>query len=134
MQYLFFIYCFYIICMQIHCVYICSCYVPLLCGCFYSCFCFQVRTKYESLDGIVPPTHGFMISSTSMKNVWLSMEHQVILWCNQLVIQVSESQVWKPDSIICRRNIITYMLLSRYHTLSLVWQIPEQASLSLTQE
>ncbi|GMP29531.1 hypothetical protein CsSME_00004595 [Camellia sinensis var. sinensis] len=23
-----------------------------------------------------------------MKNVWLSMEHQVILWCNQLVVQV----------------------------------------------
>lgn len=49
----------------------------------------QVRSKLESLDGIVPPTHGFMISSTGMKNVWLSMEHQVILWCNQLVVQVS---------------------------------------------
>lgn len=50
----------------------------------------QVRTKLESLDGIVPPSHGFMISSTSMKNVWLSMEHQAILWCNQLVVQVSQ--------------------------------------------
>lgn len=38
----------------------------------------------------MPPTHGFMISSTGMKNVWLSMEHQAILWCNQLVVQVSE--------------------------------------------
>ncbi|RVW93991.1 hypothetical protein CK203_034105 [Vitis vinifera] len=37
----------------------------------------QVRSKLESLDGIVPPTHGFTISSTGMKNVWLSMEHQV---------------------------------------------------------
>nr|GLL18614.1 uncharacterized protein LOC109180424 isoform X1 [Ipomoea trifida] len=52
---------------------------------------YQVRAKLESLDGIVPPTHGFMISSTSMKNVWLSMEHQVILWCNQLVVQVSHT-------------------------------------------
>ncbi|GFP84961.1 GPI inositol-deacylase [Phtheirospermum japonicum] len=52
---------------------------------------YQVRTKLESLDGIVPPTHGFMISSTAMKNVWLSMEHQVILWCNQLVVQVSHT-------------------------------------------
>lgn len=51
----------------------------------------QVRTKLESLDGIVPPTNGFMISSTGMKNVWLSMEHQAILWCNQLVIQVSKA-------------------------------------------
>lgn len=32
-----------------------------------------------------------MISSTGMKNVWLSMEHQAILWCNQLVVQVSET-------------------------------------------
>ena len=49
----------------------------------------QVRSKLTSLDNIVPPTHGFMISSTAMKNVWLSMEHQAILWCNQLVVQVS---------------------------------------------
>lgn len=54
-------------------------------------FDFQVRSKLESLDGIVPPTNGFFISSTGMKNVWLSMEHQAILWCNQLVVQVS---VW----------------------------------------
>ncbi|KAM5581857.1 hypothetical protein ABKV19_010881 [Rosa sericea] len=59
---------------------------------------YQVRTKYESLDGIVPPTHGFMISSTGMKNVWLSMEHQVILWCNQLVIQVSHTLLSLTDS------------------------------------
>ncbi|XP_044502922.1 uncharacterized protein LOC123223679 isoform X2 [Mangifera indica] len=52
---------------------------------------YQVRSGLESLDGIVPPTHGFMIPSTGMKNVWLSMEHQAILWCNQLVIQVSHT-------------------------------------------
>ncbi|KAH7847529.1 hypothetical protein Vadar_027217 [Vaccinium darrowii] len=52
---------------------------------------YQVRTKLESLDGIVPPSHGFVISSTAMKNVWLSMEHQVILLCNQLVVQVSHT-------------------------------------------
>uniref|UniRef100_A0A2P2K414 GPI inositol-deacylase n=1 Tax=Rhizophora mucronata TaxID=61149 RepID=A0A2P2K414_RHIMU len=49
---------------------------------------YQVRSKLETLDDIVPPTHGFTISSTSMRNVWLSMEHQAILWCNQLVVQV----------------------------------------------
>ncbi|KAI4387714.1 hypothetical protein MLD38_000126 [Melastoma candidum] len=52
---------------------------------------YQVRSQIESLEGIVPPSHGFMISSTSMKNVWLSMEHQAILWCNQLVVQVSHT-------------------------------------------
>ncbi|KAK1566761.1 hypothetical protein Q3G72_003914 [Acer saccharum] len=59
---------------------------------------FQVRSKLESLDGIVPPTHGFMISSTGMKNVWLSMEHQAILWCNQLVVQVSHTLLSLIDS------------------------------------
>lgn len=49
----------------------------------------QIRSKLASLDGIVPVTHGFMISSSSMKNVWLSMDHQSILWCNQLVVQVN---------------------------------------------
>ncbi|KAF3444504.1 hypothetical protein FNV43_RR14196 [Rhamnella rubrinervis] len=59
---------------------------------------YQVRSKLESLDGIVPPTHGFMISSTGMNNVWLSMEHQAILWCNQLVIQVSHTLLSLMDS------------------------------------
>ncbi|KAJ0480624.1 putative GPI inositol-deacylase PGAP1, alpha/Beta hydrolase [Helianthus annuus] len=52
---------------------------------------YQIRSRLESLDGIVPTTHGFMISSMGVKNVWLSMEHQVILWCNQLVVQVSHT-------------------------------------------
>jgi hypothetical protein len=48
----------------------------------------QIRSRLASLDGIVPSTHGFMVGSSSMKNVWLSMEHQSILWCNQLAVQV----------------------------------------------
>ncbi|XP_072962414.1 uncharacterized protein [Typha angustifolia] len=52
---------------------------------------YQVRSKLASLDGIVPSTHGFMVGSSGMKNVWLSMEHQSILWCNQLVVQISHT-------------------------------------------
>ncbi|KAK9126756.1 hypothetical protein Scep_015602 [Stephania cephalantha] len=59
---------------------------------------YQVRSKLESLDGIVPATHGFMIGSTGMRNVWLSMEHQAILWCNQLVVQVSHTLLSLIDS------------------------------------
>ncbi|KAL9157438.1 hypothetical protein ABFS82_08G005700 [Erythranthe guttata] len=81
---------------------------------------YQVRSKLESLDGIVPPTHGFMMSSTGMKNVWLSMEHQVILWCNQLVVQVShtllsliETKTSQPFSDAHQRlGIFTKMLHS----------------------
>ncbi|KAF3593389.1 hypothetical protein DY000_02025425 [Brassica cretica] len=81
---------------------------------------YQVRSKLESLDGIVPASHGFMISSTSMKNVWLSMEHQAILWCNQLVVQVShtllslvDSKTGQPFSYTQKRLwILTRMLQS----------------------
>nr|CAB3456671.1 unnamed protein product [Digitaria exilis] len=52
---------------------------------------YQIRSRLASLDGIVPSTHGFMVGSSSMKNVWLSMEHQSILWCNQLAAQVAHS-------------------------------------------
>lgn len=59
---------------------------------------YQVRSKLESLDDIVPPTHGFMVSSTEMKNTWVSMEHQAILWCNQLVVQVSHTLLSLVDA------------------------------------
>lgn len=45
-----------------------------------------------SLDGLVPSTHGLTIEAPGMLNVWLGMEHQSILWCNQLVVQVYLSE------------------------------------------
>lgn len=42
-----------------------------------------------SLDGIVPPTNSLTIGAAGMVNVFLSTEHQSILWCNQMVMQVS---------------------------------------------
>lgn len=76
-----------------------------------------MRSKLESLDGIVPSSHGFMISSTSMKNVWLSMEHQAILWCNQLVVQVGKSCLicYLEDAIFNEFEYLYFMQVS--HTL-----------------
>ncbi|KAK9030562.1 hypothetical protein V6N11_031985 [Hibiscus sabdariffa] len=98
---------------------------------------YQVRSKLESLDGIVPPTHGFMISSTSMKNVWLSMEHQTILWCNQLVVQVSHTLLSLLDSTTGqpfpetqkRLAIFTKMLHSEIPQ-SFNWKMQPQSSWS----
>lgn len=81
---------------------------------------YQVRTKLSSLEGIVPASHGFMTGSTGMKNVWLSMDHQSILWCNQLVVQVShtllsmiDSETGQPFlSTQKRLNVFTKMLRS----------------------
>ncbi|KAK3129298.1 hypothetical protein QOZ80_6BG0476710 [Eleusine coracana subsp. coracana] len=60
---------------------------------------YQVRSRLTLLDGIVPSTHGFMVESSSMKNVWLSMDHQSILWCNQLVVQVAHTLLSIIDPI-----------------------------------
>lgn len=81
-------------------------------------FFLQVRSKLTSLDNIVPPTHGFMISSTAMKNVWLSMEHQAILWCNQLVVQVSRFILVKSIYLVLLYVVlIIYILIQVSHTL-----------------
>ncbi|XP_078150572.1 phosphatidylinositol deacylase isoform X2 [Carex rostrata] len=63
---------------------------------------YQVRSTLTSLDGIVPPTHGLTLGSSGMNNVWLSMEHQTILWCNQLVVQVSHTLLSIIDPVIGR--------------------------------
>jgi hypothetical protein len=41
-----------------------------------------------SLEGIVPSTNGMTIGSAGMVNVFMSMEHQAILWCNEFVVKV----------------------------------------------
>ncbi|XAR51958.1 hypothetical protein NMG60_11006771 [Bertholletia excelsa] len=106
---------------------------------------YQVRTKLESLDGIVPPSNGFMISSTAMKNVWLSMEHQVILWCNQLVVQVSHTLLSLIDPEMgqpffdtkTRLAVFTKMLHSGIpHNFNWLRQspLPQQAAIGPFQE
>jgi glycosylphosphatidylinositol deacylase len=52
---------------------------------------YQVRSRMASLDGLVPPTNGLTIGSSGMVNVFLSMEHQSILWCNQMAVQVAHT-------------------------------------------
>ncbi|XP_057982822.1 uncharacterized protein LOC131167837 isoform X2 [Malania oleifera] len=100
---------------------------------------YQVRTKLESLEGIVPPTHGFMISSTGMKNVWLSMEHQAILWCNQLVVQVShtllslvDSKTGQPFSSTQKRLAVFIKMLRSGLPKSLNWMRQSQSSQQLS--
>ncbi|CAM8942061.1 unnamed protein product [Rhodiola kirilowii] len=90
---------------------------------------YQVRPHQETIEGIVPHTHGFFISSTGMKNVWLSMEHQAILWCNQLVVQVShtllsliESQTGQPFSSPKKRLAIFARMLRSGIPQEIDWQ------------
>lgn len=92
-------------------IWFCVCFMPL----------FQVRSKLASLDGIVPSSHGFMVGSSGMKNVWLSMEHQTILWCNQLVVQVHKMILlfWPMgDTYLCNGDSFWRLyVLQLSHTL-----------------
>ncbi|KAL3677735.1 hypothetical protein R1sor_020691 [Riccia sorocarpa] len=58
---------------------------------------YQVRSRFASLEGIVPPTNALTIGTPEMLNVWLSTEHQSILWCNQLVVQLSHTLLQLVD-------------------------------------
>ncbi|CAK7271232.1 GPI inositol deacylase [Sporothrix epigloea] len=42
-----------------------------------------VPSDYASLESLVPETHGFTVFTTTVPNVWTSMDHQAILWCDQ---------------------------------------------------
>ncbi|KAG0461618.1 hypothetical protein HPP92_021915 [Vanilla planifolia] len=97
---------------------------------------FQVRSKLASLNGIVPSSHGFMIGSSNMKNVWLSMEHQTILWCNQLVVQLSHTLLalinpenGQPFPSPQKRLLIFTKMLQSGLPQSLGWMKPEKLSL-----
>ncbi|KAI9778963.1 MAG: GPI inositol deacylase [Geoglossum umbratile] len=43
-----------------------------------------VPSDYASLTSLVPETHGFTVFTSSVPNVWTGMDHQQILWCDQL--------------------------------------------------
>jgi pimeloyl-ACP methyl ester carboxylesterase len=65
-----------------------------------------VPSDYASLESIVPETHGFTVFTTTIPNVWTSMDHQAILWCDQFrkvvaralydVVDVSRATQTKP--------------------------------------
>lgn len=43
-----------------------------------------VPSDYSTLASLVPPTHGFTVFSSTIPEVWTSMDHLAIMWCNQL--------------------------------------------------
>ncbi|RKF59702.1 GPI inositol-deacylase [Erysiphe neolycopersici] len=42
-----------------------------------------VPSDYASLDSLVPETHGFTVFTSTIPRVWIGMDHQAILWCDQ---------------------------------------------------
>jgi len=42
-----------------------------------------VPSDYASVESLVPDTHGFTAFTSTVPNVWTSMDHAAILWCDQ---------------------------------------------------
>ncbi|KAI0014289.1 PGAP1-domain-containing protein [Xylariaceae sp. FL0662B] len=42
-----------------------------------------VPSDYAGLESIAPETHGFTVFTSTIPNVWTSMDHQEITWCDQ---------------------------------------------------
>ncbi|KAK3323585.1 GPI inositol-deacylase [Cercophora scortea] len=42
-----------------------------------------VPSDYASVESLVPDTHGFTVFTSTIPNVWTSMDHAAILWCDQ---------------------------------------------------
>jgi GPI inositol-deacylase len=65
-----------------------------------------VPSDYANLESLVPDTHGFTVFTTTIPEVWTSMDHQAILWCDQFrkaiahalydVVDVNRSTQTKP--------------------------------------
>ncbi|CDK27772.1 unnamed protein product [Kuraishia capsulata CBS 1993] len=45
---------------------------------------------YTTLDGLVPSTHGLVVSTTGIPGVWTPIDHLAVVWCDQLRKVVSK--------------------------------------------
>lgn len=50
-----------------------------------------VPSDYCGMESIVPETHGFTVFTSSIPNVWTSMDHQAIMWCDQFRKVISKT-------------------------------------------
>ncbi|PVV04915.1 hypothetical protein BB560_000572 [Smittium megazygosporum] len=53
----------------------------------------MINSDLANIDQLVPQSNGFTIMTSYIKGVWLSMDHQSILWCRQLVQSLARALV-----------------------------------------
>lgn len=51
----------------------------------------MIPAEYSSVDTFLPPTNGFAVATTSIPDVWMSIDHQAMVWCHQLRRVVAET-------------------------------------------
>ncbi|KAJ1979677.1 GPI inositol deacylase [Dimargaris verticillata] len=58
----------------------------------------MVGSDLAFVDTSVPASHGFTVFTTQIPHVWLSMDHQSILWCKQMVQVLGETLLSVADA------------------------------------
>lgn len=44
----------------------------------------MIPAEYSSVHTFLPPSNGFAVATTSIPGVWMSIDHQAMVWCHQL--------------------------------------------------
>lgn len=44
----------------------------------------MIPAEYSSVSSFLPPQNGFAVATTSIPGVWMSIDHQAMVWCHQL--------------------------------------------------
>ncbi|XP_038068975.1 GPI inositol-deacylase-like [Patiria miniata] len=58
----------------------------------------MVRSGLTSLHDIVPPNRGLSVNAMSVPRVWLSTDHQCVVWCKELVLASKRALFQMVDS------------------------------------
>ena len=85
-----------------------------------------VPSDYASVESLVPDTHGFTVFTSTIPNVWTSMDHLAILWCDQFrkaitraiydVVDVNRATQTKPRAE--RMRVFKKWLLTGMETVT----------------
>ncbi|ORX67375.1 PGAP1-domain-containing protein, partial [Basidiobolus meristosporus CBS 931.73] len=58
----------------------------------------MISSDLADISPVVPPSNGFTVFTTTIPDVWLTMDHQCILWCAEIVRTVSKTLLSVVDA------------------------------------
>ncbi|KAK9768014.1 GPI inositol deacylase [Basidiobolus ranarum] len=57
-----------------------------------------ISSDFSDISTIVPPSNGFTVFTTTIPDVWLTMDHQCILWCAEIVRTLAKTLLSVVDA------------------------------------
>ncbi|KAG5440175.1 hypothetical protein PCANB_001744 [Pneumocystis canis] len=89
----------------------------------------MVSSDYCDVSSLIPKSHGFTVFSSSIPMVWTGMDHQAILWCDQLrkVIVRSLFEIIDSESINQTKPLSSRInIFRKYYLTSMQDSIEDQ--------